>query len=71
MHLKLPTVKGLKYRRLRGDMIKVFKITHGIIYTIQKYHPSSCIIQNLTLKAISTNNLVTRLTMIHENTGMT
>jgi len=27
MHLKLPT---LKYRRLRGDMIEVFKITHNI-----------------------------------------
>jgi len=25
LHLKLPT---LKYRRLRGDMIEVFKITH-------------------------------------------
>jgi len=35
MHLKLPT---LKYRRLRGDMIEVFKITHN---TIRKYHPSS------------------------------
>jgi len=27
MHLNLPT---LKYRRLRGDMIEVFKITHDI-----------------------------------------
>ena len=27
LHLKLPT---LKYRRLRGDMIEVFKITHDI-----------------------------------------
>jgi len=27
MHLKLPT---LKYRRLCGDMIEVFKITHNI-----------------------------------------
>ena len=27
MHLNLPT---LKYRRLRGDMIEVFKITHSI-----------------------------------------
>jgi len=27
MHLNLPT---LKYRRLRGDMIEVFKITHNI-----------------------------------------
>jgi len=27
MHLKLPT---LKYRRLRGDMIEVFKITHNM-----------------------------------------
>jgi len=30
MHLKLPT---LKYKRLRGDMIEVFIITHNI------YHP--------------------------------
>ena len=27
MHLKLPT---LKYKRLRGDMIEVFKITQNI-----------------------------------------
>ena len=27
MYLKLPT---LKYRRLRGDMIEVFKTTHNI-----------------------------------------
>ena len=27
MHLKLPT---LKYKRLRGDMMKVFKIAHNI-----------------------------------------
>jgi len=42
MHLKLPT---LKYRRLRGDMIKVFKITHNI-YDPQvspdlRYYPKS------------------------------
>jgi len=41
MHLKLPT---LKYRRLRGDRTEVFKITHRVIYTIRKYHPSSGII---------------------------
>jgi len=29
MRLKLPT---LKYRRLRGDMIGVFKITHNITF---------------------------------------
>jgi len=27
MHLKLPT---LKFRRMRGDMIEVFKLTHNI-----------------------------------------
>jgi len=27
MHLKLPT---LKYRRLRGDLIEVFKIKHNM-----------------------------------------
>jgi len=36
--LKLPT---LKYRQIRGDMIQVFKIVHGILYD------SSCTI-NLT-----------------------
>jgi len=35
MHLNLPT---LKYRRLRGDMIEVFKTTQ--IYTTQKYNYS-------------------------------
>ena len=42
MHLKLPT---LKYRRLRGDMIEVFKIMHNI-YDPQvspelRYYPKS------------------------------
>ena len=42
MHLKLPT---LKYRRLRGDMIEVFKITHNI-YDLEvspelRYYPKS------------------------------
>ena len=42
LHLNLPT---LKYRRLRGDMIEVFKITHGI-YDLDAslklaYHPGS------------------------------
>ena len=32
--INLPT---LKYRRLRGDMIEVFKITHDI-YMIHKCH---------------------------------
>jgi len=42
MHLKLPT---LKYRRLRGDMIGVFKITHNIydpeVLPELRYHPKS------------------------------
>jgi len=42
MHLKLPT---LKYRRLHGDMIEVFKIMHNI-YTPEvspklTYYPKS------------------------------
>ena len=42
MHLKLPT---LKYRRLRGDMIAVFKITHNIydpeVSLELRYYPKS------------------------------
>jgi len=42
MHLKLPT---LKYRRLRGDMIEVFKITHNIydpeVSHELRYYPKS------------------------------
>jgi len=42
MHLKLPT---LKYRRLRGDMIVVFKITHNLydpeVSPELRYYPKS------------------------------
>jgi len=42
MHLKLPT---LKYRRLRGHMIEVFKITHNIydpeVSPKLRYYPKS------------------------------
>jgi len=42
MHLKLPT---LKYRRLRGDMIEVFKIMHNIydpeVSPELRYYPKS------------------------------
>ena len=42
MHFKLPT---LKYRRLRGDMIEVFKITHNIydpeVSLELRYYPKS------------------------------
>jgi len=42
LHLSLPT---LKYRRLQGDMIEVFKITHGIYDSDASlklaYHPGS------------------------------
>ena len=42
MHLKLPT---LKYRRLRGDMIDVFKITHHLydpeVSPELRYYPKS------------------------------
>ena len=42
MHLKLPT---LKYRQLRGDVIKVFKITHNIydpeVSPELRYYPKS------------------------------
>jgi len=67
MHFKLPT---LKYRRLRGDMIEVFKIKHNIGPMILMYHPVSDIIQNLTLQPGGNKYklyLITRFTMIHEN----
>jgi len=42
MHLKLPT---LKYRRLHGDMIEVFKITHNLydpnVPPELRYYPKS------------------------------
>jgi len=42
MHLKLPT---LKYRRLHGDMIEVFKITHNLydpeVSPELRYYPKS------------------------------
>ena len=42
MHLKLPT---LKYRRLHGDIIEVFKITHNIydpeVSPELRYYPKS------------------------------
>jgi len=42
MHLKLPT---LKYRRLCGDMIEVFKITHNLydanVLPELRYYPKS------------------------------
>ena len=42
MHLKLPT---LKYRRLHGDMIEVFKITHNLydpeVSPELRYYPTS------------------------------
>ena len=34
---------------------------------MRKYHPSSGIIQNLTLEIINTNYLITLFTTIHEN----
>jgi len=46
IHLNLPT---LKYRRLRGDMIEVFKIIHNI-YTMQKYHHSLCLMKGSILE---------------------
>jgi len=63
MHLKLPT---LKYRRLRGDMIEVFKITHNI-YDPKGYHSSSDTILNLILEVIDTNYSIIRFTTIHES----
>ena len=38
LRLKLPT---LKYRRLRGDMIDVFKITHNIQCKSKKIPPTT------------------------------
>jgi len=64
MHLKLPT---LKYRRLRGDVIEVFKITHNIYDPEVSPELSSGIIQDLILEVINTNYSIIRSTMIHEN----
>ena len=37
-----------------------------IIYTIEKYRLSLCIIQNLTLEAINISYLIIRFAMIHD-----
>jgi len=47
MHLKLPT---LKFRCMRGDMIKVFKLTHNI-YMMKVSHHSFLSAQYLILDA--------------------
>jgi len=44
MHLKLPT---LKFRRLRGDMIEVFKIIHNIYDERLSPHLPFCIIRGI------------------------
>jgi len=62
MHLKLPT---LKFRRLRGDMIEVFKITHNIydpeVSPELRYYPKSNTRGN-TYKLLNSSS-----TTIHEN----
>ena len=64
IHLKLPT---LKYRRLRGDMIEVFKITHNIydpeVLPELRYYPKS----NTRGIVINTNHSIISFTTIHES----
>jgi len=61
MHLKLPT---LKCRRLRGDMIEVFKITHNVydpeVSPELRYYPKSNTRGNKY-------KLIIHSTTIHEN----
>ena len=65
-HLNLPT---LKYRRLRGDMIEVFKITHKIYDPeSQTCHLNWYIIQTLIPQVTITNYLTNHFTTTHENT---
>ena len=61
--LNLPT---LKYRRLRGDMIEVFKITHEIYDP--DCHLNWYIIQTLIPEVTITNYLTNHYTTMHENT---
>jgi len=61
MHLNLPT---LKYRRLRGDMIEVFKITHNIYDSEVSPNLRP---QNLTPEVINANYLTSRFIMIYLN----
>ena len=49
------------------EIFRVFKIMHNIYDPGGEYHPSSSIIQNLTLEVINTNYSITRFTTIHEN----
>ena len=64
MHLKLPT---LKYRRLRGDMIEVFKITHNIYDPEVSPELRYYRILNPILEVINTNYSIIRFTTIHES----
>jgi len=59
----------LKYRRLRGDMIEVFKITHEIydgydpdVSLKLVYHPNS------NTRGNNTSYLTNHFTTTHENT---
>ena len=61
--LNLPT---LKYRRLRGDKIEVFKITLEIM--TQTCHLNWYIIQTLIPEVTITNYLTNHFTTTHENT---
>jgi len=61
--LNLPT---LKYRRLHGNMIEVFKITPR--YMTQMCHLNWYIIQTLIPEVTITNYLANHFTTTHENT---
>jgi len=61
IHLNFPS---LKYRRLRGDMIEVFKITHTIYdETFTPHLPSHT--HGLILEAITTNSLISPFITIY------
>jgi len=64
--LNLPT---LKYKRLHGDMIEVFKITHNSVYHMtQMCHLNWYIVQTLIPEVTITNYLTNHFTTTHENT---
>jgi len=61
IYLNLPT---LKYRRLQGEMIEVFKITHN---TYEQYHLIFLSTKELTPEATTINCKIILFTMTYES----
>ena len=63
----IEAIPTLKYRRLRSDMIEVFKITHNIYNKIQQYHLIFLSMKNLTPEATAINCKINLFIMTYES----